>query len=94
MSLFPSVLNIDSWSLDASERGWEATEVALIWMFHLLEDCFYIFILKENSKINIKLKRPCLTSMLLSEGIEGFFSLEGIFSGLRRGLAAGADLEF
>ena len=33
--------------------------------------------------------------MLLSEGIEGFFSLEGIFSGLRRGgLAAEVDLEF
>ena len=33
--------------------------------------------------------------MLLSEGIEGFFSLEGIFSGLSRGgLAAVATLEF
>ena len=49
MPLFPSVLNIDSWSLDASERGWEAAEVALIWMFHLLEDRFYIFILKEKT---------------------------------------------
>ena len=50
---------------------------------------------KENSKIKFKIIQCGFTSMLLSEGIEGFFSLEGIFSGLSRGgLAAVATLEF